>query len=104
MRRIIEDLQGNIFEIKGNRDLLKKVPIIFNEEFVYTRDLITGKIFILVILPNNQWDAIFNLGEAYNYLYLRVKLKKIGENPKKDIRKSYLYGKVKKTTKTTRNN
>lgn len=104
MRQKIEDLQGNIFEIKGNRDLLKKVPIAFNEKFIFTRDLISDREFTLVEMPKGKWDAIFNLGEAYNYLYLRVELQKIGEKPENDIQKAYLYGKIKKTTKTNGNN
>lgn len=103
MEQKIEDLHGHIFKVKGNRDLFKKVPIAFNENFIFNTDRITGDYFILVEMPDNKWDAIFRLGKAWDYLYLRVSLELVDTKPSNDIRKAYLYGK-KKNTKTFRDN
>lgn len=99
----IEDLQGNIFEILEYRDLIKKVPIFPHWDLIYTSDILTGKDFTLMQSPTGEWEALINLGKAWDYLYLRVTLKHIKYNPQNDIRKAYLYGKSKKTTKTLRN-
>lgn len=91
MLKEILDLHGNKFEVLGYK-LELKIPILKWERLLFTRDYISGESFNLGI-RGKVYRAYF-----YNYemdLYVSYKLKYLGYDESKDIRKSYLYGKRK---------
>ena len=102
----ILDLHGNIFRILKYKDLHFGDPFPMleeNEHPIFTRDLISDNLFILIKRTDTKYNAIFWLGQAYNKYYLRVYMLKEDYIPEIDIRKAYENYKCKKIPKTLGN-